>query len=86
MIAGIAFARRVFRLLDPESKFSQLLPDGADVKYGDIAFEIVANTKSAFAGRATCAQYDAAAEWYSNHLFPICNRSRRPAGDHIGYP
>ena len=45
VIAGIAFARRVFRLLDPESKFSQLLPDGADVKYGDIAFEIVANTR-----------------------------------------
>lgn len=45
VIAGIAFARRVFRLLDPESKFSQLLPDGADVKYGDIAFEIEANTR-----------------------------------------
>jgi nicotinate-nucleotide pyrophosphorylase (carboxylating) len=45
VIAGIAFARRVFRLLDPECKFSQLLPDGADVKYGDIAFEIEANTR-----------------------------------------
>ncbi|MBK7788331.1 MAG: carboxylating nicotinate-nucleotide diphosphorylase [Saprospiraceae bacterium] len=45
VIAGIAFARRVFRLLDPESKFSQLLPDGSDVKYGDIAFEIQANTR-----------------------------------------
>ncbi len=45
VIAGIAFAKRVFRLLDPESKFSQLLPDGSDVKYGDIAFEIEANTR-----------------------------------------
>ncbi|MBK8698950.1 MAG: carboxylating nicotinate-nucleotide diphosphorylase [Saprospiraceae bacterium] len=45
VIAGIAFARRVFKLFDPECHFNQLLPDGADVKYGDIAFEVEANTR-----------------------------------------
>lgn len=45
VIAGIAFARRVFKLLDADCKFSQLLPDGSDVKYGDIAFEVEANTR-----------------------------------------
>ncbi len=45
VIAGIAFAEKVFKKLDPTSVFTPFIKDGADVKYGDIAFEVEANTQ-----------------------------------------
>ena len=40
VIAGIDFAREVFKMVDDSVQFNQILEDGADVKYGDIAFEV----------------------------------------------
>ncbi len=40
VIAGIEVARMVFRRLDPEMVFEQILQDGARVKHGDIAFYV----------------------------------------------
>jgi nicotinate-nucleotide pyrophosphorylase (carboxylating) len=45
VIAGIAFAEKVFKKLDPSCVFNAFIKDGADVKFGDIAFEIEANTQ-----------------------------------------
>lgn len=38
VVAGIDFARHVFDKLDPDMKWEQVLTDGADVRYGDVAF------------------------------------------------
>ncbi len=40
VIAGIEVAQMVFRRLDPEVVFEQILNDGARVKHGDIAFYV----------------------------------------------
>lgn len=40
VIAGIDFAKKVFEKVDPTYSFDQKINDGADVKYGDIAFEV----------------------------------------------
>jgi nicotinate-nucleotide pyrophosphorylase (carboxylating) len=45
VIAGIEFAEYVFKKLDPDCVFTTYIPDGKDVKYGDIAFEVEANTQ-----------------------------------------
>lgn len=46
VIAGIEVARRVFERIDPEAKFEVLIPDGEDVRYGDIAFTVHCNTQA----------------------------------------
>lgn len=40
VIAGIEFADYVFNKLDSDYHFEQLLADGDDVKYGDVAFKV----------------------------------------------
>jgi nicotinate-nucleotide pyrophosphorylase (carboxylating) len=45
VLAGVAFAKKVFMKLDPTSVFKVFIEDGSDVKYGDIAFEVEANTQ-----------------------------------------
>ncbi len=45
VLAGVAFAEVVFKKLDPTCVFTTFIPDGSDVKYGDIAFEVEANTQ-----------------------------------------
>jgi len=40
IIAGIEIARMVFERLDKNVEFTQLIDDGAKVKYGDIAFYV----------------------------------------------
>jgi nicotinate-nucleotide pyrophosphorylase (carboxylating) len=45
VIAGVEFAEYVFKKLDPDCVFTTYIPDGKDVKYGDIAFEVEANTQ-----------------------------------------
>lgn len=46
VIAGIDFAKAVFKHVDPNSKLEQLLEDGAYVKPGDEAFYIEANSQA----------------------------------------
>lgn len=46
ILAGVAVAERIFQLVDPEAKFKQLIPDGTPVNFGDIAFEVEANTQA----------------------------------------
>lgn len=46
VIAGLEVARRVFERVDPDSHFEQLINDGDEVRYGDIAFKITCNTQS----------------------------------------
>lgn len=39
-LAGVEVAQRVFKRLDPDVKFEQLIDDGARIKPGDIAFYV----------------------------------------------
>jgi len=50
VIAGIDLAKMVFRQLDPKSKFKVYIKDGAEVKYGDIAFEVTCNAQALLKG------------------------------------
>lgn len=40
ILAGVEVAAEIFRFLDPNIQFEQLIPDGASVKVGDIAFKL----------------------------------------------
>lgn len=40
IIAGIRIAEKVFKQVDPETEFIQFIKDGAEIKVGDIAFEV----------------------------------------------
>lgn len=40
IIAGISFAKKVFRHVDPNLHFEQQIDDGDKIKYGDIAFTV----------------------------------------------
>jgi len=46
IIAGIAFAKKVFQYVDHELSVETLIEDGAPVKYGDIAFYVEGNSQS----------------------------------------
>lgn len=46
VIAGVAFAKRVFQYIDKDLKVETLLEDGADVKYGDIVFYVEGASQS----------------------------------------
>lgn len=50
VIAGVEFAERVFKKLDPDTVFTKYIEDGTDVKYGDIAFEVTANAQALLKG------------------------------------
>lgn len=50
VIAGVEFAEYVFKKLDPSSKFNTFILDGHDIKFGDIAFEVEANTHALLMG------------------------------------
>jgi len=50
VIAGIDFAKAVFKHIDPDSKIEQLLEDGAYVKPGDEAFYVEANSQALLKG------------------------------------
>ncbi|MBN1951810.1 MAG: carboxylating nicotinate-nucleotide diphosphorylase [Bacteroidales bacterium] len=45
-IAGIGVAAYVFKLLDPETVFNPIIPDGSPVKTGDIAFTVEGRVRS----------------------------------------
>jgi nicotinate-nucleotide pyrophosphorylase (carboxylating) len=40
VIAGVDIAEKVFKLIDPETIFEKLIPDGSPVKPGDIVFKV----------------------------------------------
>jgi nicotinate-nucleotide pyrophosphorylase (carboxylating) len=44
-IAGIDFAKAVFKKLDPNCTFKRMIDDGTDVCPGDIAFEVTSNAQ-----------------------------------------
>lgn len=46
VIAGVALAERIFRQVDPSSVVTVHKPDGSDVLWGEIAFEVEANTRA----------------------------------------
>lgn len=50
VLAGVEFAERVFKKLDPNAEFRKYIDDGADVQYGDIAFEVVAKAQALLKG------------------------------------
>lgn len=46
ILAGVDFASRVFKYVDPALKMEVMIPDGAAVKYGDIAFQVFGSSQS----------------------------------------
>jgi nicotinate-nucleotide pyrophosphorylase (carboxylating) len=50
VLAGLPFAREVFHLLDPSSKFKMFFHDGARINKGDILAEIRGKTRDILAG------------------------------------
>lgn len=46
IIAGVAFAKRVFEYIDKDLKMEILIDDGAEVNYGDIVFYVEGSSQS----------------------------------------
>ncbi len=46
VIAGVAIARKIFRLVDPQSIFEERIVDGSDVSVGDVAFVVYCDTRA----------------------------------------
>ncbi len=46
IIAGVDFAARVFRYIDPDLRMEVLIPDGQPVKYGEIVFYVSGSSRS----------------------------------------
>ncbi len=46
VIAGVALAERILRHVDEEAEIKVHIPDGSSVSYGDIAFEVRANSQA----------------------------------------
>jgi nicotinate-nucleotide pyrophosphorylase (carboxylating) len=46
ILAGVTFAKSVFKYVDPKVKVKVLIKDGTAVKFGDIAFEVMGSQQS----------------------------------------
>jgi len=46
VLAGVELAAEIFHIVDAGLKMTTYLKDGADIKYGDIAFEVEGNAQS----------------------------------------
>jgi len=46
VLAGVDFAKKVFRYVDSKMEVEVLIEDGANVKYGDIAFYVTGSSQS----------------------------------------
>lgn len=46
IIAGVDLAEMIFHIYDPELRFTPMIPDGQQVKPGDIVFEIEGSSRS----------------------------------------
>ena len=50
IIAGVGFAEYVFKKLDSQCSFNKIIDDGAQIKYGDIAFEVTTESQTLLKG------------------------------------
>jgi nicotinate-nucleotide pyrophosphorylase (carboxylating) len=50
ILAGVEFARQVFKFIDPKLRIEILTKDGAKVSFGDIAFYVEGNKQSILKG------------------------------------
>lgn len=46
VLAGVELAEQIFKHIDPSSKFEKVLEDGAEIKYGDVAFYVEAHSRA----------------------------------------
>lgn len=46
IIAGVDFAKMIFERVDADLKIEELIPDGASVAYGDVAFTVEGSSQS----------------------------------------
>lgn len=46
VLAGVELAQQIFHMFDPELKITVYIQDGAEVKFGDIAFEVEGKSRS----------------------------------------
>ncbi|MFY7944186.1 MAG: nicotinate-nucleotide diphosphorylase (carboxylating), partial [Crocinitomicaceae bacterium] len=46
IIAGVAFAQKVFNYVDPEMQMEIFIEDGAPVKFGDVVFHVSGRSQS----------------------------------------
>ena len=46
VLAGVEFAKRVFKYVDPEMEIEQILKDGDPIKKGDVAFYVKGSSQS----------------------------------------
>jgi nicotinate-nucleotide pyrophosphorylase (carboxylating) len=46
VLAGVEMAKQIFHAFDPDLKITVLIPDGTEVKYGDIAFTVEGKSQS----------------------------------------
>ena len=57
IIAGVAVAQKVFKLIDPETAFEQLIPDGKSVEPGDIVFKVKGKVVSMLSAERLALNY-----------------------------
>ena len=50
VIAGVQIAQEIFTYLDPMAKVDVIIPDGEQIKYGDIAFYLTCNSRALLKG------------------------------------
>lgn len=50
VIAGVAFAKKVFLHLDPTASIEVMIEDGQSIKYGDVAFIVECNSQALLMG------------------------------------
>ena len=46
IIAGVDFAKMIFKYVDPNLKIEVFIEDGATVKYGDVVFHVTGSSQS----------------------------------------
>ncbi len=54
IIAGVEVAQHIFQRVDPTAHFEVLIPDGADVRYGDTVFTVECNTRALLMAERLC--------------------------------
>lgn len=50
ILAGVIVAKSIFRFLDPNIEFHELIPEGSKIRTGDVAFEIRGNVHALLKG------------------------------------
>lgn len=71
ILAGVNLAERIFLKIDPNIKFTLLIKDGQEVKYGEIAFTVEGSTLSILKGERlalNCMQRMSGIATYTKYL------------------